>query len=333
MKKLLFLLTFIFLLSGVSGIAAEKGKILYPADIPEGGVDKLWGTNVPSNFLIYVVNPERLAGWHGDLYEYEKPYIPKKYHNLPKLGGWHGGGGIPDKEMLLAHKVKNALMFERAHMQLESASELLELGMNIYVLKGGGLDEGVSTFRDLGKLLGVAERGEQLAQYAQDALDTVRAMVKNIPQTKKPKVYIAGGIDGLSSVCRHQMLEIAGGRNAVECEQDIYSRQLSFEQIMQINPDVLVIQNPFFVETFKKDARWKRLRAYKDGRVYIVPFGPFSWMDKPEAVKYIGIKWLACSLYPDRCEIDMHAETKNFMKLFMHLDLDDKEIKKILQEE
>ncbi|MDR2401182.1 MAG: ABC transporter substrate-binding protein [Deferribacteraceae bacterium] len=330
-RVFLILVSFLFLAFSPA-ISAETGKILYVKDIPEGGVDKLWGTNVPANFLIYVVNPDRLAGWHGDLYDYEKPYIPEKYHNLPKLGGWHGGGGLPDKEMLLAHKVKNGVMFENAHMQIENASELQELGMNIYILKGGDLDEGANTLRDLGKLLGVAERGEELAKYAEEALASVRAAVKNIPQSAKPKVYIAQGIDGLRTTCKNQVLEIAGGRNAVNCEKDIYARQLSFEQLMQINPDVLVIQNPFFVKTFNDDVRWKRLRAYKNGKVYIVPFGPFSWMDKPEPVKYMAIKWLSCKLYPDRCKIDLQSETKKFMKLFMHQDLDDREIKKILQE-
>jgi iron complex transport system substrate-binding protein len=296
-------------------------------------VDRLWGINPPTIFLIYVVNPDRLAGWAGDLYEYEKPYISEKYQKLPKLGGWHGGGGIPDKEMLLRHKVKNALYISISRSMSENTEELLELGMDIYVLKTAGLDESVAVLRDMGKLLGVPERGRELAEYAQNALDETRAMVKDIPQNERPRVYVASGIDGLQSTCKSQILEIAGGRNAIECDKEIYARQISFEQIMRANPDALVIQNPFFVKKFNSEAQWKRLRAYRNGRVYIVPFGPFSWMDKPEAVKYIAIKWLSCKLYPDRCKLDLHAETKKFMKLFMHLDLPDAEIKKILQEE
>jgi iron complex transport system substrate-binding protein len=335
MKNLisLLLLIFSFFLSASPGNTGEVGKVFYAEDIPAEGVEKLWGTNPATIFLIYVVNPERLAGWSGDLYEYEKPYIAAKYQSLPKLGGWHGGGGLPDKEMLLRHKVKNALLISLSRSTSENAEELLEFGMNVYMLKTSGLDESVSVLRDMGKLLGVPERGIQLAEYAQNALDETRAMVKDIPQSERPRVYIASGTDGLQSNCNNKVLEIAGGLSAIDCTNEAFSRQISFEQILQANPDVLIIQNPFFVKKFKSENQWKRLRAYKNGRVYIVPFGPFSWMDKPEAVKYIAIKWLSCKLYPDRCKTDLHDETKKFMKLFMHLDLDDKEIKKILQEE
>ncbi|MDR3298542.1 MAG: ABC transporter substrate-binding protein [Candidatus Accumulibacter sp.] len=336
MKKLFGLLfvVFSFFLSASPGHAGEAGRIFHAEDIPAAGVDKLWGTNPHSLFLIYVVNPERLAGWAGDLYEYEKPYIPEKYQTLPKLGGWHGGGGVPDKEMLLRYQVKNALLISESRPVSENANELLQFGMNVYWLKGGGLDASVAVLRDMGKLLGVPERGVQLAGYAQNALDETRALVKDIPQNERPRVYIAQGISGLQSTCKNEILEIAGGRSAIDCENiPGHGQQLSFERIMQADPDVLVIQNPFFVKKFKSETQWQRLRAYKNGRVHIVPFGPFSWMDKPDAVKYIALKWLACKLYPDRCRTDLHDETQKFMKLFMHLDLDDKEIGKILQEE
>jgi iron complex transport system substrate-binding protein len=64
----------------------------------------------------------------------------------------------------------------------------------------------------------------------------------------------------------------------------------------------------------------------------VVPYGPFGFMHTPEITRFIGIKWLACKLYPDRCAINMVEETKKFTKLFMHADITDAEAKDILHE-
>jgi iron complex transport system substrate-binding protein len=298
-------------------------------------VDSLWGATVPSVFLIYIVNPDKLAGWHGPLYSYEKEFISEKYYNLPRLGSWHGGGGLPDKEMLIKNKVKNALVMPHGLFANSNMTKTLEdLGLKVHVVQGGALAEYIPAFRELGKLLGVPERGEELALYAENALNITEESVKDIPEDKKLRVLLAGGKSGLTTNCNVPAIEAAGGVNAFKCvAANVNVPQISFEQIMIIDPDVILFQDPNFIHGKSIiDSNWKRLRAYREKRMFIVPYGPFGWLDKPEAVKFMAVQWLACKLYPDKCPIDVPEETKKFMKLFFRLDLSDEKIKVILRE-
>jgi iron complex transport system substrate-binding protein len=299
------------------------------------GVDLLWGATVPSVFSIYIMNPDRLAGWHGPLYGYEKEFIPEKYQNLPLLGAWHGGGGLPDKEMLIKNKIKDALVIPHGNFDADGMTKPLEeLGLKVHVIRGGALAEYIPVFRELGKLLKVPDRGEELAQYAENALKIARESVKDVPEDKKPLVLLAGGKDGLTTSCNVPAIEAAGGVNAFKCLGiTLNMPRLSFEEIVIMNPDVILFQDPSFIHGKSIiDSNWKRLRAYKEKRMFVVPYGPFGWLEKPEAVKFMAVQWLTCKLYADRCPVDIAAETKRFMKLFFNLDLDDEKIKVILRE-
>ncbi len=303
-----------------AGLAAQS----HAAGAPDNASDKMWGASVSAAFMIYIVNPDRLAGWPSPLYEYESNFIPDKYKKLPVLGSWHGGGGLPDKELLVKYKMKKALVLTMSgQVPDDMSAQIKKLGMEITVLDGAFLEGYIPAFRALGKELGVPERGEELARYSEEAVIKVKAMSADIPENKKPKVFVAEGNDGLSSSCVYEILEMAGGVNAHKCVPEANSArvQLSFERIVMSDPDVILIQNPFYAPKFKDDPKWKRLRAYKEGKVYVVPYGPFGWMDKPAPVKFMAAQWLACKLYPDKCTIDLEAETKKFYRLFMHIDL------------
>ena len=293
--------------------------------------DKWWGTTVPSAFMIYIVNPQKLAGWPAKLYSYEAAYLPDEYKKLPILGSWHEGGGLPDKEMLLKHNIKNAFLITSAVHREEKYTELKKLRMKeVFTIKGENLRDNIALLRELGKKLGVPERGEALAEYGENALAQAASMTKDIK--RRPKVYIAERSDGLTTSCTSEILSLAGGENAFTCDKSITKgfTKVSFEQILALDPDVVIVTNPFFAETVKSDPKWQRLRAYKENNLFIVPYGPFGWLDKPAVMRFIALKWLACKLHSDKCEIEMETETKEFMKLFLHLELTDDEVKTIL---
>ena len=292
----------------------------------------IWGATVPSSFILYIVAPDRIAGWPAKLYAYETRYIPEKYRKLPILGSWHGGGGIPDKEMLLKMKVKKAFIFSATplHSTDMMYEEIRKLGIEVFLMESTTVQEDIALFKKLGEILEVPERGLELALYGEEALARTLKIIE-AGSEKHPRVYLAGK-NGLSSVCNSRLLDLTGAENVYKCEGTNETfRQLDFEQIMGFDPDVVLITDPNFASEYHKDPKWKTLRAYREGRFYVVPHGPFGWMDKPsQAMQFIGMQWLACTLYPERCNIDMLTETKKFIKLFMHTEMTDKEVAAIL---
>lgn len=330
MKKLfLILLASFFIVAGQNTARAAGESAI-----------KVYGATFPSSFAIYVLDPDILAGWNGPLRDYEKKFIPAKYHNLPVLGGWYGTGMIPDKEVLMRARFDRALVLTSDDKKNEEAlPELQKLGFDIVALPNVGMAENVEMFRAMGREFGREARGEALAAYGEAALKRVAASLRNLPREEYRRVYMAQDMDGLTTSCsgssRSEALLLAGGINVHECPKGVGESvsKISFEQIMYYDPDVIFINHPGFMRQYPKDKKWHGLRAAREGQVYFVPHEPFSWLDRPASfMRFMGVQWLAAKLHPDKFKIDLEAETANFLKLFFRLELSGGEIKSILKQ-
>ncbi|HSH43050.1 MAG TPA: hypothetical protein VK973_13070, partial [Arenicellales bacterium] len=70
------------------------------------------------------------------------------------------------------------------------------------------------------------------------------------------------------------------------------------------------------------DPLWRDITAVRRGRVYLSPTAPFGWIDRPPSInRIIGLKWLSALFYPERIELDLRHATREFYKLFYHVDL------------
>jgi len=47
-------------------------------------------------------------------------------------------------------------------------------------------------------------------------------------------------------------------------------------------------------------------------------------------MRFLGLKWLTNILHPDVYRIDIGKETREFYRLFLGVDLGDKEVRKVL---
>lgn len=279
------------------------------------------------NLLIYIMDPDRVAGWSLPLRDYEKKYMLEEYTELPVLGGWREGR-VLDKEKIISLGIRKAFVISTGNYYSEERiKELERLKMDVFVLEAENLEDYIPLLRDLGKELGVPERGEKLAEYGEEALARATQMVAGIDEKEKKRVYWALGSNGLSTSCTGA-IELAGGINVHKC--NALHETMTFEQLMVYDPDVIITVNPVSASTIMNDSRWQRLRAYKEGQIHVIPFGPFGWMHMPEVTRFLGIQWLICTLYPERCTVDINREAKEFTKLFMHVDITDEDLDDIM---
>lgn len=308
---------------------------LHPAPAAEpDDARSVYAATPPSTFTLYALDPELVAGWNTPLREYEKIYIPEKYHSLPVLGGWYGEGFIPDREVLLASKVKKAFYLSvYAHDSLRIREQLEALGMDVVVTPGQLLADMAECFREMGRQFNRVERGEALARYAEDRLARVEAATRDLPPGSFVRIYTALGTDGLATICREsersEVLNAAGAVNVHECIAGAKEAflNITFEQLMLYDPDVILVYHPDLMRRIPDDAKWQRLTAVREGRYYYIPRGPFSWLERPASyMRLIGVQWLANKLHPDRYPLDIRAESKVFMKLFFNLDLTEQQV-------
>jgi iron complex transport system substrate-binding protein len=178
-------------------------------------------------------------------------------------------------------------------------------------------------------------RGEELAVYAESALRSLDP-IKDLPPEKKPRIYYAMGADGLSTSCsgesRSKFVDMAGGRNAMACSDAVSHARptISFEELMVMDPDIILVESNELKKKVLSEDRWGILRATKEGRVYLVPRGPFSWNGHPPLTVLMGSRWLANVLYPDLFPFDVIAATKEFYGLFFRMEFTDDMVKELL---
>jgi iron complex transport system substrate-binding protein len=76
-----------------------------------------------------------------------------------------------------------------------------------------------------------------------------------------------------------------------------------------------------------KDPLWAGIRAVRETRVYLAPTAPFGWIDRPPSLnRIIGLKWLAGLFYPDKFPADLRGTTRDFYRLFYHVEISEAEL-------
>ena len=106
-------------------------------------------------------------------------------------------------------------------------------------------------------------------------------------EENRVRVYYAEGTDGLSterSQSFHaELIPLAGGINVHQgTALDHYGMEkISMEQLLLYDPEVILIKEKSFFDHIFTDPRWQNLRAVKEHRVYLIPFEPFNWFDRP----------------------------------------------------
>src|SRR5262249_33743053 len=103
---------------------------------------------------------------------------------------------------------------------------------------------------------------------------------------------------------------------------------VSIEQVLLWNPDVIITIDQGFAANVSNDPAWAPGAARRAHPVHLSPFG---WVDLPPTVnRLIGLWWLAKILYPDLFPENLRALTQEFYARFYHVTLSDAQIERVL---
>ena len=184
-----------------------------------------------------------------------------------------------------------------------------------------GLKQGI---RLIGEVVNRKKEADALIDYTFAARAKFNAPVAAIPQAEKVRVYMAnpdlntygsGKYTGL-------MMQHAGAMNVAAATVK-GARQVSLEQVLQWNPQVIFIQDryPDVVKQITTDPQWQGIDAVKHHRVWLMPEYAKAWgYPMPEALA-IGELWMAKKLYPERYNnIDVDAQAQDYYHRFYRTD-------------
>jgi len=166
------------------------------------------------------------------------------------------------------------------------------------------LHEIMDSVKELGRILEKEIRAKEI-------LDSLGKRIQNIQEKstdKKPKVLAIEWIDPFFTAGHWvpEMIEIAGGINMISKVGE-YSRRLHFQEIVQADPDIIVIM-PCGFDTcrviseysgiLKENTDWNSLRAVKNKQVFAVDAN--SFFSKPSIRTVNGVEILAKIIQPNK---------------------------------
>lgn len=306
--------------------------------VPER-IERVYGSAPPLSVLLAMVAPETMVGVNLVFEAEARRYLPPGMAELPVLGGVYGMGRSANPEEVLGTRAQIALAWQSPFVDRAMVENFFaRIGMPVVFIRLDTLADWPSALRFTAQLLGHdGKANEARATYVEHALARLKAGVAAIPEQERIRVYYAEGPAGLATDCHRsfhtEAIELAGGYNIHRCEPRSHMgmESISLEQVIAADPQVILAQDPKFAASVRSDPRWQAVRAVKDGRVYAVPRWPFNWLDRPpSAMRALGAQWLAGLFYPRRLPLDLHRETREFYRLFLHVQPSDRELAELL---
>lgn len=180
----------------------------------------------------------------------------------------------------------------------------------------------------LGDLLGKKKKADELLAFIKKYIDPIEAKAKTFPSKSKRQIYYAEGENGLKtdpSGSKHsQSFEIVGANNIAKADiiPGMGMSTVSMEQVLVWNPEVIFAQDPNTYKFVLTDNLWKGVKAVQAKKVYKIPNLPWGWIDRPPGTnRILGTIWLANVLYPKVFKYNMVEVTREYFRLFYHLNL------------
>lgn len=306
-------------------------------------VDNVVATSPPMTTVLYMIAPDKLKAVNFQWTDDELKYVPGQYANYPVVGGWYGTQDGSYEEFIASEPdVVIESIDEGGDGDLSTVEERQEKFGTIPVVAvkdTTNVEKVGDSILFMGKIVGAEDKANELNDFNNKYLDIVHEKSSKLSDSDRKTVYYAYGDDGLSTSPSHsthgQLIDLIGGKNVADSLNQGNTTsgvQVSIEQVISWNPDIIITNNQNFYDSVYNDSNWAHLKAVQNKEVYVSPQSPFKWFDRPVGANMIiGVPWTAKVIYPENYkDIDMVEATKEFYSEFYHFDLSDDEAKEIL---
>ena len=299
-------------------------------------IQRVMAADQSAAVLVYMLAPEKLVGWSQPLSRGQRAYIPAKFARLPVVGRL--SGPAPTASADAVARLHPDLIIYTGIVSPEAAARADEIEQQTrvpYIVLEGGIQQIPDTLSVVGAMLGVSERGQDLAHDTRTAIDGLRGRLLITESTERPLVYYGLGPDGLETGLAHSQvmaaIDQAGVINVAGLGTGERTR-VTREQIFQWNPAIIIAQQRSFYNILLRSSSWRGLAAVSKKRVYLAPADPFGWIDNPSGPNLIiGLPWLSALCYPAVYQEDLRASVRDFYDKFYRVKLTDKQLETLVR--
>jgi iron complex transport system substrate-binding protein len=236
--------------------------------------------------------------------------------DLPTVGSWD----TPNLEAIVS--LKPDVIFAYGARGLDTANTIQEkTGIpTICLTSDGGRnwakfdDEGLWIYRLMGWIVGKENEADELISYIDGEIGDITEITSEIPDSEKPRIYMAGWKSLTKTPLYYDPIDLAGGINVAEGAGDTsFMVDVSKEQILAWNPEIIVIHRVptsksqvwgTSIDEILSDPDLQSIDAVKNKRVYYTKGFCAGW---DPATGIVETLYLAKLFYPDKFE-DLDVE-------------------------
>lgn len=183
----------------------------------------------------------------------------------------------------------------------------------------------------LGKALGAEDAAAALTGYYDEQLKRMASLTEG---ADKPAVYMASNSSYMScapaGMYQNYLVETAGGVNAASSLEGDYWTEVSYEDILAMAPEVIVVPSgaEYTAADVLADSQLAGVPAVENGAVYQMPAGLEEW-DSPIPSGILGCLWLTSVLHPEEYPFEEFvADAADFYQTFYGFAVDESLITK-----
>jgi iron complex transport system substrate-binding protein len=189
---------------------------------------------------------------------------------------------------------------------------LKSTGLPVVVSHFETLENYMNDIRIVAQVVGAEAKAEELITYLQSKLDFVASRVSDIPEANKVKaLFVSHDVYHVYTPDTFEDTQIraAGGTDVAEGLTG-WLPEVSPEQLLAWNPDVIITINDTPIDDILNDAKIANVAAIKNKRVYAIPEAGWDFAS-PRCL--FCIEWMATKFYPDLFnDIDITGEADAF---------------------
>lgn len=285
-------------------IVDQAGRSLTIENKPEAIVS---GYYISSSILIALGLKDNLVGIEAKaakrpIYSLAAPELI----DLPNVGSakefdLEGCAALKPDLIILPKKLKDA------------ASSLEELGLKVILVNPENTEDLKETITIIGAATGTTSEGNKLIAAIERMQSDLNDMIAN---TASPSIYMASNSALLETASgkmyQSAMIENAGGINVAKDIDDTYWSTISYEQLLEWNPEYIIIaaEAEYTVDDILADTNLAECTAVKNGNVYAMPCDIEAW-DSPVPGSILGSIWLANILHNTEVSTDYYEKSVN----------------------
>lgn len=301
-------------------------------------IDRIAPSGSTANQVLLTMAPDKMVGLATDPSEAELKYYGDELADLPVFGSAFGGKGDINREALAAADPQVIIDTGEAKDGLTEDMDTLQEQLGIpVVFVECAIDDYGAAYETLGELLGMEDRGNELAEYCRNAYSEVEEVMASIPEEERANVLYILGEDGTNvlgkGTFQAQVVDMCANNLAVMDNPSNQGQgsETSLEQIALWNPDTIIFAYGSIYDTVADDPAWDGIAAIDNGSYYEAPGTPYNWLNYPPTVNQVmGMQWLPRLLYPDKFDDSIADVTKSYYQTFYGYELSDEECNELI---